>query len=142
MCLFLPAEDTLPTGLGLVVVHHFWALGWPWRLLDSVLAASIPVQAAPPERAPVTAHPSSSQKIREQCLLHPHKSPRCSSSHLAIPFYRSAPRSLPRETCCSPPRLGPWLRMYTQANLSTLFQERFGVNARQSLGSPVMKVCC
>lgn len=33
------------------------------------------------------------------------------------------PWSLPRETSCSPPRRGPWLKMYTQADLTTLLQE-------------------
>lgn len=121
--------------------HNFWALvGW-WEALDSILAAPIPVQAAPVQKGPKSlAIPVLPAKQSTEPPLPPSKQPLF--NYLAIPFYQSAPWSLPRETCCSPPRPGPWLRMYTQADLSTLFGEWFGVNTRQSLGSLAMKVRC
>lgn len=99
-----------------------WAWGWslysknspgfmaPWleRALGLHLCSSIPMQAVPTERSPGIAHPSGFQLSRERCLPLPHESPLCSAhSHLAIPFYGSAPWSPPRETSCSPPRPGP-----------------------------------
>ena len=109
--------------------------------MDSILAVPIPVQAAPVQKGPKSlAIPALPAKQSTEPPLPLTKQPLF--NYLATPFYQSVPWSLPRETCCSPPRPGPRLRMYTQADLSTLFGEWFGVNAKQSLGSLATKVCC